>query len=219
MDCARFGAKGFQAPATRAEAEAEGGRAEARAQIVAEESGVEAVKIVTEFAPGVRPFLLLPPAGQNLATGAANANGGGSTRRHGQTDAELDAFLNDGAGPLRRYGEWFALAWAHFGDACAYCQGLSRAAGASSWGYTLKTFDHFIPPSRGGCEARHNLIPACHYCNSMKSNRDALTWYRAQPFHSPAREARILAYMLAVWAWDSADTGDIPDTLLSEVFA
>lgn len=65
---------------------------------------------------------------------------------------------------------------------CAYC-------GKS--GETL-TMDHFVPLSKGGMDAIHNLIPACQSCNSSKKASEVESWYRKQSFFSENRWARIL---------------------------
>jgi hypothetical protein len=119
-----------------------------------------------------------------------------------QTEAELAELLGENKNAHRRYGEWYDFAWAHFGDACAYCQGMARTVTANPYANGQKTFDHFIPQSKGGTDARHNLIPACHYCNSAKGNRDALAWYFKQPFYSLERWARITNYIALVRSWE-----------------
>lgn len=118
-----------------------------------------------------------------------------------QTEAELAELLGPNQNAHRRYGEWFDFAWGYFGDACAYCQGMGRVSSANSYGHVLKTFDHFTPESKGGTNDRWNLIPACHYCNSAKGNRDALAWYWKQPFFSLDRWSRINNYIVLVRSW------------------
>ena len=39
-------------------------------------------------------------------------------------------------------------------------------------GFTLrKTFDHILPKAQGGTNDKNNLVPCCHMCNTLKSNR------------------------------------------------
>jgi hypothetical protein len=119
-----------------------------------------------------------------------------------QNEAELAELMGSNKNALRLYGEWFDLAWQRFSNACAYCQGLGRVTSATPYGHVLKTLDHFIPVSKGGTDARWNLIPACLHCNSAKGNRDALAWYRKQPFFSLERWARITNHIALVKSWD-----------------
>jgi 5-methylcytosine-specific restriction endonuclease McrA len=66
-------------------------------------------------------------------------------------------------------------------DGCAYC-------GA----HGDMHMDHFIPLARGGTHALGNLVPACPSCNYSKTDHDAETWYRAQPFFTEKRWRKIL---------------------------
>ena len=60
------------------------------------------------------------------------------------------------------------------------------------------TLDHIIPRSKVGLKAKNNRVACCVSCNRAKSDMEWLTWYRAQPFHCPTREANIRA-MLGEW--------------------
>jgi 5-methylcytosine-specific restriction endonuclease McrA len=53
---------------------------------------------------------------------------------------------------------------------CHYCgQMVSRKYDTS---HPLRaTLDHRIPRSRGGVNARHNLVIACYACNAAKANK------------------------------------------------
>ncbi len=117
-----------------------------------------------------------------------------------QNEAELAELLGNNVSAHQRYGEWFDHAWAYFGDACAYCQGMARVQSANSYGHVAKTFDHFKPTSKGGTDERWNLVPSCHHCNSAKGNRDALDWYWKQSFFTLERWARIMNYIQLIKA-------------------
>ena len=69
----------------------------------------------------------------------------------------------------------------YFKHQCAYC------------GKELKSFakEHVIPVSKGGPLVRTNIVPSCKSCNSSKINNDMEPWYRAQPFFSESRLAKI----------------------------
>ena len=73
----------------------------------------------------------------------------------------------------------------HFNDSCAYCGKPHKRLAQ----------EHFIPLSKGGEYAKDNIVPACRSCNSSKNNKDPLEWFRAQPFYSKMREAKILKYL------------------------
>jgi 5-methylcytosine-specific restriction endonuclease McrA len=66
-----------------------------------------------------------------------------------------------------------AARFAEFDNQCAYCGCLTHLV-----------VDHFIPRAKGGPHTLGNLLPACHCCNTSKSDNDPETWYRAQPFFS-----------------------------------
>jgi 5-methylcytosine-specific restriction endonuclease McrA len=55
------------------------------------------------------------------------------------------------------------------GGLCVYCQ---HRAG--------DTLDHVTPLALGGTNEPHNLIPACHSCNSSKSDTPLSTWQGGQ---------------------------------------
>lgn len=54
-----------------------------------------------------------------------------------------------------------AEVFAEFNHACAYCLRTDRKL----------TVDHMDPVSKGGDNARENIVPACLSCNSAKGNR------------------------------------------------
>lgn len=68
-----------------------------------------------------------------------------------------------------------------FNSECAYCSSKENL-----------TLDHFIPLSKGGSNVQGNLLPACKSCNSSKNNRDAIEWYKKQPFFNQKRWRQIL---------------------------
>jgi 5-methylcytosine-specific restriction endonuclease McrA len=55
-----------------------------------------------------------------------------------------------------------------YGDPCAYCGGKSVS------------IDHIHPISRGGTNSILNLVGCCHSCNSSKSNKLLLEWWREE---------------------------------------
>lgn len=55
------------------------------------------------------------------------------------------------------------------------------------------TWDHFISISRGGPDCLGNIVPACGSCNSSKSDRDPLEWYKSQHFFNPKQWGLILS--------------------------
>lgn len=71
--------------------------------------------------------------------------------------------------------------WCRFDHACAYCGAIGDLQ-----------VEHVIPISRGGGHHLGNIVPACHRCNSSKTNNDALTWFKRQPFFSQNRWDKIL---------------------------
>lgn len=70
--------------------------------------------------------------------------------------------------------------FAQFDGRCAYCGGTGDMQ-----------IEHLVPISRGGTHVLSNILPACQRCNFSKSNADAEAWYRAQPYFSQRRWARI----------------------------
>ncbi|MEI8251277.1 MAG: HNH endonuclease signature motif containing protein [Synechococcus sp. ELA057] len=68
---------------------------------------------------------------------------------------------------------------------CAYCGDRPERI----------TLDHVLPKVEGGMTVRSNLIPACCRCNGSKAHSDWLSWYGQQPYHDPAREQRIRAWV------------------------
>ena len=63
--------------------------------------------------------------------------------------------------------------FAEFNARCAYCRNACDPV-----------LEHFIPRSKGGPHALGNILPACHQCNSSKTDHDPEQWFRAQPFFS-----------------------------------
>ena len=58
------------------------------------------------------------------------------------------------------------------GLACGYCgEGIEDGA-------TL-TLDHLVPNAKGGCNEPHNLITACHRCNSRRGTRSVRGFCKA----------------------------------------
>lgn len=70
--------------------------------------------------------------------------------------------------------------FAAWGHRCAYC----NAAGEL-------TVDHVKPLIAGGLDDLSNIVPACRRCNSSKCDRPVEIWYRAQPFFSEERLAKV----------------------------
>jgi len=70
-----------------------------------------------------------------------------------------------------------------FGNTCVYC-GCSVEL--------RLTVDHLIPLSKGGDNSYNNIVPACKSCNSRKSAKDWIAWYRKQDFYSKRRELKII---------------------------
>ncbi len=62
-----------------------------------------------------------------------------------------------------------ALAIKAFDGKCAYCRIKFSDQVPAEW-------DHFRPISRGGAHTEYNLVPVCHSCNSVKSNRDPFSF-------------------------------------------
>lgn len=71
-----------------------------------------------------------------------------------------------------------------FNHKCCYCGQEGRL-----------TQDHFVPLSLGGEYTVGNILPACFSCNTNKSNKNALLWFRSQEFYSAKREMKILKYL------------------------
>jgi len=72
----------------------------------------------------------------------------------------------------------------HFENKCAYCEVETKL-----------TQDHFIPVSKNGSLSKENIIPACKFCNTSKSNKDFSLWYLKQNFYSEKRIIKILNYI------------------------
>lgn len=73
----------------------------------------------------------------------------------------------------------------HFNYKCAYCGSIANNL----------TQDHFYPLSKGGEYTKENIIPACHSCNSSKSNKNFFEWYKQQSFYDSEKEKKILKYL------------------------
>lgn len=71
--------------------------------------------------------------------------------------------------------------FAEFNGRCAYCGTQCDPV-----------IEHFIPRSKGGPHAIGNILPACHACNSSKTNHDPEQWYRTQGFFTERRWKAIL---------------------------
>jgi 5-methylcytosine-specific restriction endonuclease McrA len=71
--------------------------------------------------------------------------------------------------------------FAAFDGNCCYCGSADRIV-----------VDHFIPRSKGGPHVLTNLVPACHRCNTSKTNHDPTEWYQSQSFYSLKRWRLIL---------------------------
>ena len=79
----------------------------------------------------------------------------------------------------------FAL-WA---NRCAFC-GVD-ANHLRNAGHDRLTVDHVLALTKNGLDEADNIMPACHFCNSSKSNSPVETWYRKQPFFTEARWRKI----------------------------
>jgi 5-methylcytosine-specific restriction endonuclease McrA len=51
-----------------------------------------------------------------------------------------------------------------------------------------EVIDHIIPIRKGGINVKGNLVVACRSCNSSKSNKDWLEWYKTRSFYSEQTE-------------------------------
>lgn len=80
-------------------------------------------------------------------------------------------------------GEW-QEAKEYFGNKCAYCGKESKL-----------TQDHFIPVDKDGAYAKHNIIPACSYCNCSKASKLFSEWYPKYKDYSEYREHQILNFI------------------------
>ena len=75
------------------------------------------------------------------------------------------------------------LAWNY---QCAYCgEHLGRSP----------TLDHVVPKVFGGLTVRNNMISCCLMCNSQKSDKHWVDWYRPQPFWTSTREWAIARWV------------------------
>lgn len=71
-----------------------------------------------------------------------------------------------------------------FSNCCAYCGKSGKM-----------TLDHFIPIYSGGSDTLGNIVPACLRCNQSKQHREALSWYKQQPFYSAKRWKLIVKHV------------------------
>jgi 5-methylcytosine-specific restriction endonuclease McrA len=55
-------------------------------------------------------------------------------------------------------------------------QKLMASAGCHYCSGPVHVIDHVIPVSRGGTRLEHNLVPACEWCNSQKSDMFVDEW-------------------------------------------
>jgi 5-methylcytosine-specific restriction endonuclease McrA len=67
-----------------------------------------------------------------------------------------------------------------FSKRCAYCGSVGDLH-----------IEHFIPISKGGTHVLGNILPACPECNYAKGVKEAEGWYRAMPFFTERRWAKI----------------------------
>jgi 5-methylcytosine-specific restriction endonuclease McrA len=75
------------------------------------------------------------------------------------------------------------LAWNY---QCAYCgESLGRSP----------TLDHVVPKVQGGLTVRENLVSCCLMCNSQKSDKNWVDWYRKQSFWSSLSEWAIVRWV------------------------
>jgi len=70
-----------------------------------------------------------------------------------------------------------------FDNCCAYC-------GTSLTMFSVE-FDHVIPSSKEGPDIWANIIPACHSCNSNKTNKNMKEWFKSKPFYSKEKLKKI----------------------------
>ena len=70
-----------------------------------------------------------------------------------------------------------------FDHRCAYCDAELSAGNT--------TLDHVKPKATGGQTIPGNLVACCARCNGKKGAQLWREWFRAQPFWSAEREARI----------------------------
>lgn len=73
-------------------------------------------------------------------------------------------------------------AWEH---RCAYC------------GDSAQSLDHVVPKAKGGATVPNNLVPACLSCNRRKGHREAISWWREQPYWTEVGQSRLVAWVLS----------------------
>jgi hypothetical protein len=71
----------------------------------------------------------------------------------------------------------------HWNHECGYC------------GQQATSLDHIVPRFRSGPTNRHNLLPACQRCNSLKGSHPVREWYEKQPFFCQDRMKKIEQWM------------------------
>jgi 5-methylcytosine-specific restriction endonuclease McrA len=84
--------------------------------------------------------------------------------------------------------------YAEFDHQCAFCGSDDRIV-----------IEHVVPRSKGGPHALGNILPACHRCNTNKTNHEVETWYRRQPFFSELRWRKICR----VLGWQRSSVGQL----------
>lgn len=80
-----------------------------------------------------------------------------------------------------------------FDNSCAYCN-ITEEEHIREYKTRLHQ-DHIIPLSEGGSYTASNIVPACVSCNSSKSNKDMVEWYKKQKFFSAKNMAKIKKHM------------------------
>ena len=84
--------------------------------------------------------------------------------------------------------------YAEFDHRCAFCGSDDRIV-----------IEHVVPRSKGGPHALGNILPACHQCNTNKTNHEVEAWYRKQPFFSELRWRKICR----VLGWQRSSVGQL----------
>jgi len=88
--------------------------------------------------------------------------------------------LERGSIGLHVKGSQIRARFEQFGSCCAYCGATGDLH-----------IEHLVPIAKGGTHVLGNILPACKRCNFSKRDKDAETWYRAQPWFSETRWRRI----------------------------
>ena len=66
--------------------------------------------------------------------------------------------------------------YARDGFECAYCRAPVSTARKPVPGAKLATLDHAVSLRDGGSNEAHNLVTACHECNSAKADEVFAAW-------------------------------------------